>query len=47
MQMGAYDRLQAMIRDEIDSDGPVPGCMCEDCADETDFASWEAEVTPS
>lgn len=24
---------------------PVPGCDCEDCLAELDFAAWEAEVT--
>lgn len=25
-------------------DGPPPGCDCEDCQDEQDFAAWEDEV---
>lgn len=32
-----------MIR--IDDDGPVPGCLCEECEDEIDFQAWEAELS--
>lgn len=34
-----------MLIEDFDDDGPIPGCDCQDCADEQDFAAWEAEVS--